>query len=296
MIRREPDGRVSNGMSRRLSNYIIRFLLTIAYRQKGAQYNRYGSVVSPKELYIQRDQQLGIRARKFRNLLKVETIPFLSLKRFGPAGDGGYFLPENILDHASHFISCGIGSSNDFEIDLALLGFRGIQIDNSISEPPIFHSNLTFLHSTLGRGSKSVTIESLIMRYKGVENFVLKLDIEGSEYGVLENLDITYFKAIIVEFHFLHLISENVFWNRIEKILLNFNKTHCVMYINPNNYSGFSIIGGIPVPITMEVLFVAQDLLLVTNEKATGSVHPEFLEPNNPKWAQLEVSHFFPLS
>jgi hypothetical protein len=295
MIRRKPDGSTSAGLLRKIVTFLIRFSLMVVYRERGAQYNRYGSIVSPRELYIQRNQMLGVRARKFRDLLKVQSNSTLTLKRFGPIGDGGYFLPENILKLSSHLISCGIGSNNDFEIALARQGFHGIQIDNSISKAPILHHSLTFLKTTLGRDKNSKSIEDIIEQFPGVKNFVLKLDIEGSEYSVLEDLDMSFFQAIIIEFHFLHLISEDTFWNRIQKILLSLNETHSLLYINPNNYSGFSIIGGVPIPITVEVLYVAKDAIKSQKKGSSELIHPEFLEPNNPKWAQLEISHFFPL-
>lgn len=293
IIRRGPFGEVPSGKLRRLAGFMIRMALICVYWQRGAQYNKYGSVVSPSELYIQRDKQLGIRARQFCNLMSPANIPSGCLKRFGPIGDGGYFLPWNILDHAQYLISCGIGSNNDFEIDLAQRGFKGIQIDNSISKAPKLHNNLTFRHQTLG-GKTGVTIGDLVNDHAHSEKFVLKLDIEGSEYGVLEDFhDLNRFKAIIIEFHFLHLISETVFWNNIKEILHRFHETHTLAYINPNNYSGFSVIGGVPIPITMEVLFVFKGVLSANPSDTKFEAHPENQVPSNPDWAQLMVTHFF---
>jgi hypothetical protein len=40
---------------------------------------------------------------------------------------------------------------------------------------------------------------------------------------------------------------------------------------------------GVAIPIIVEVLYVAKDIMKPRKKGSTELIHPEFLEPNNPK-------------
>ena len=66
------------------------------------------------------------------------------------------------------------------------------------------HTNLRFIPATLG-DKTAIDSDDLIHEFAEAENRILKLDIEGSEHKVLNELqNDSKFDAIVVDFHYLH--------------------------------------------------------------------------------------------
>ena len=72
------------------------------------------------------------------------------LIRLGEAGDGGYLLPDDLLEISACF-SGGAGSTVKFEYDLANLGIKCFIADYSVDNlPSPHHQNFIFLKKFLG--------------------------------------------------------------------------------------------------------------------------------------------------
>jgi hypothetical protein len=272
----------------------LHLILRVIYRKSGSIINRWGSITSPRELEIQRSLFLGERARSLVSYLKPIILEVELLKRYGSIADGGYVIPVTAINHAKFFISGGIETNNEFEIELANLGIVGIQIDNSIDTPPRNHKNLSFKRATLG-GKDGVSIDELLGLFVDTTQGILKLDIEGSEYAVLGSLEsFSRFTAIIIELHNLFKIVEDKFWQDLKSILDNFSKSHSVVFVAPNNCCGFSNIGGVPIPNVLEVTWARNDLVSGKKFKKIASLYSEKTPKNIENWAQLDVSNIFP--
>jgi hypothetical protein len=281
-------------MKKYLINKIFRLVLFIFFQQRGAVVNSFKSITSPNELKLQKSKVMQSRVEEFRSLIYPIIVKKEKLKRYGSVGDGGYVLPINAVDKSKFLISGGIENNNDFEVNLARLGITGIQIDNSIDKPPILHKNLSFVRATLGN-SHEVDIDGLIARFGTRANGILKLDIEGAEYSVLNSLkDLDKFNAITVEFHNLYKISEDNFWNIFKSILVKLRKYHGVVFIAPNNCCGYTILGGFPIPNVMEITFAKKSLVNGKLLKNTKFLHPKKMQSNYVDDAALDISAFFP--
>jgi hypothetical protein len=273
---------------------VLRLILLVIYRKSGSMLNRWGSITSPRELEIQRSLLLGERSRSLVSYLQPTILEVELLKRYGSVADGGYVIPVKAVNNSKFLISGGIKTNNEFEIELANLGIMGIQIDNSIDTPPKDHKNLTFKRATFG-GKSGVLIDDLLRTFDSTSQGVLKLDIEGSEYETLSEVEsFTRFTTIILELHNLHKIVDNQFWGVLKGILDKFSKTHSVVFLAPNNCCGFSIIGGVPIPNVLEVTWARNDLVSGKKFTKIESLHPEKTPTNIENRAQLDVSNIFP--
>ena len=273
---------------------LLRLILFIRYKNKGTLINQWGSIVSPQEVRIQRSPQLGVRARDLVNYLTPRILSVGELKRYGSIADGGYVVPVNAMNNSKFLISGGIETNNEFEIELANSGILGIQIDNSIDSPPEDHKNLSFKRATLG-GKDGILIDDLLKSFDSTTQGVLKLDIEGSEYETLSEVEsFQRFTTIILELHNLHKIVDNHFWDIFKSILDKFAQNHSVVFLAPNNCCGFSIIGGVPIPNVVEVTWARNDLIGGKKFSKIAALHPEQMKTNYENRAQLDISNIFP--
>ena len=269
-------------------------VLRVLYKQKGSIVNPWGSITSSRELEIQRSPLLGERSRSLVSYLKPIIQEIDKLKRYGSAADGGYLIPINAVNNSKFLISGGIETNNEFEIELANLGIVGIQVDNSIDTPPKDHKNLTFKRATLG-GKDGVLIDDLLKSFDATSQGILKLDIEGSEYETLSEVEsFIRFTTIILELHYLHKIVDDKFWKVFKSILDKFAQNHSVVFLAPNNCCGFSIIGGVPIPNVLEVTWARNDLISGKQFTKIQTLHPEKMPTNYGNRAQLDISNIFP--
>jgi hypothetical protein len=275
-------------------NLLQKIILFFWFSKRGAVINSFGSIISPNEIRVRESIKFQNRVADLKELIRPEPIIKTGLKKYGSRLDGGYVLPKSVVKISNFVISGGIANNNDFEIELARGGIKGIQIDNSIYSPPKLHKNLQFLRATLG-GPSGPNLEQIASEFK--ENWlgILKLDIEGSEYEVLRSIkDFSKFSAIVVEFHGLYQITNDEFWNDFKKLFLRLREDNSVVYIAPNNCCSFSVIGGFAVPNVLEITWVKSKLISGIKSKNYEGIHPNKLAPNVSRKAQLDISGFFP--
>jgi hypothetical protein len=205
-------------------------------------------------------------SEKIRGLL-AKLQPFSTgyeLIRVGPEGDGGYLIP-NVLDGITACYSPGVEEIAGFELELANKGVRCFLADYSVDGPPLEHENIYFEKKYLGSYNDQIytTLESWIDKTSNSpDDLILQMDIEGAEYEIILNTEsdiLSRFRIIVIEFHFLDLIS-NIFAyelvnNTFNKILKNFE----VVHIHPNNSEKMVKIRGIEIPPFLEVTFLRND-------------------------------------
>ena len=104
---------------------------------------------------------------------------------------------------------------------------------------------------------ETITFDEILLLSKINSNFFLKIDIEGSEYRILDDL-INNSKSIVgiaIEFHDVDLHLEKIS-NFIEKIDLD------LVHIHANNYSKPNIQG---IPTAIELTFARNPIKIGTN-------------------------------
>jgi hypothetical protein len=214
----------------------------------------------------------GIRLSKVTE--KHKLLDFLELVkpvstdhdliRIGGEGDGGYLIPNDIEDIDICF-SPGVSSVADFENDLTTRRIKCFLADYSVESAPIKNDLFDFEKKYLGLKNNEIfmTLESWISKKAPSQSdFILQMDIEGAEYGViLESNSDTFkkFRILVIEFHGLDSLFDRLGFELIElaftKILKNFE----IIHIHPNNCCKPIEYNGIVVPPSMEFTFLRKD-------------------------------------
>lgn len=184
--------------------------------------------------------------------------------RFGSILDGGYFLDPKIIGKIDVMVSGGVSSNVEFENDLFRFNkeLKIVMIDPTVSKLKLLSKavlrifflkkkKLRYLSNTLlfiqmlrsGRvwhikewmSSKFGIFDSL--KAAGISNpnptILLKLDIEGAEYDLLDEIteNLNAFECMVFEFHELDKKQEE-FLAFIESCSAQFDLTH--LEINPS--------------------------------------------------------------
>jgi hypothetical protein len=159
-------------------------------------------------------------------------------------------------------------------------------LDRYESYRSFFQRNVThFQDRVLDRpdGTRCVTIEEVLARLEGKQQLLLKMDIEGDEYRVIDSL-LTYqdrIKLMIVEFHATNFLRD-VFLEKIEQI----GRYYEIVHVHGNNSEGIAQDG---LPILLEVTFLHRNLCTATSRRNRLPV--EGLDfPNNPAKPDHELA------
>ena len=211
-----------------------------------------------------------------------------SLIRFGSLHDGGYLVP-NDFDGMSTCFSPGVAENASFEIDI--FNKKGIishLADYSVESPPIRHA-ASFTKKYLGcfDDEKFMTLDTWVGEQgQGAkdEDFLLQMDIEGSEYltllGVSEVV-LKKFRIIIVEIHNVEAWASDVFFEIVEIFFNKLLKHFYVVHNHPNNNEKIINIGGVNAPSVFELSLIRKDRVQQINYCLQ---FPHSLDrPNNPK-------------
>lgn len=249
------------------------------FRSRAGLVTPYGSYISPREVTYARSTEISDDISQIRKIFTPYYVGH-DLRRFGSINDGGYYLVDQPFSD-SVLISGGIETNNDFEIELANLGTKGVQIDYSIDSPPNKHKNLQFMQSKIvGNPIRSGEV-SLDMIYEKFLNTpwktnslnVLKLDIEGSEWSCLNEFKyLDSFNQIVIEFHYLHQLVDYSFRSIALKVLERLNETHLCVFTNGNNCCGFTVIAGNPMPNVVEATFVNRKYIRDSRELTRSEI------------------------
>lgn len=247
--------RILESLKFRFRRLIILFL----FRDRTSLISNFGSYISPKEIRVGNDLELHFAIKPLMDKLVSEKIE-LPLIRIGSTNDGGYVLLDKDYSK-SLLISGGISNDNNFELALGNLGAKVHQIDYSITVPPREHPLLTFsAERIVGEKSKDskldVTLDELVARIPNLSglDLLLKLDIEGSEWDVLETSQtLDKFDQIFLELHYMDRISNPNYAKKSIKALERLLKGFFPVFISGNNCCGFVILGGFAVPRVIEM-------------------------------------------
>jgi hypothetical protein len=218
----------------------------------------------------------------------------LSLIRLGRNHDGGYVVPKVCLKSSQYLLAGGYGNDFSFErAFLSLSRSNQVHLyDYSISFPILirdlikgsfkkllgrpdygfkYHlrnifqffklktSSILYFNSKLESDSLNhgVDIPAAIRGFRCplVDNSIFcKLDIEGSEYELIDGLSesSSFISGLVIEFHDIE--------NRYEQLISALSKLRRDFYLvhnHPNNYAG---VGENGIPRVLEITFVSKDL------------------------------------
>lgn len=206
------------------------------------------------------------------------------LIRLGEIGDGGYIIPNDLIDVKACF-SAGVGPIVGFEYDLAQKGIDCFMADYSVDKPPLLHEKFKFEKKFIGTENNEMYIkfEDWFAKYsEPSEDYILKIDIECDEYKILplistENL--SKFRIIILEIHDFSNVITPMGFNIIKLIFDKIQKNHTIVHINPNNVSP-----SIKFSKKIELYDMLEITLLRNNritQKKEEIVFPHYLDSKN---------------
>jgi hypothetical protein len=185
--------------------------------------------------------------------------------RLGNACDGGYVLPATALD-CDGVVSIGIGGDVSFDLALAERGATVLQFDNTVERPPVEHANFQFHKLSWGATTDADTVDfkAIASRLDALAPrlALLKFDIEGAEYTVLETVaagDLARFAVIVCEVHDLHRLIEPGFHDRVRAAFATLTRDHAPVHLHANNYRPLVMVQGVPVPEVIEISFLRRD-------------------------------------
>lgn len=191
--------------------------------------------------------------------------PGMALLRVGADGDGGYLVPDD-LDGITACFSPGVARQASFETTLAARGIGSHLADRSVAGPPAGFVPASFERVFLGTydDDATTTLGRWVERHAPPDagDLLLQMDIEGAEYGVIDNVDratLRRFRILVVEFHHLDTIGQPFACRRIGEALAKLRLDFVPVHLHPNNYAGLVRIGGVRVPPLLEVTYLRKD-------------------------------------
>lgn len=228
--------------------------------------------------------------------LKPIFIKKENLIRIGRKRDGGYIIDKRIVNKIDYIISCGVNDDWSFEnqflklnnktllnaYDHTITGFfwkkrfskdivdffflkklrfyKIINIFKFIDYLLFFRGKKKHYKLKVSRrniSNKEITINNIV---KNKKNILLKIDIEGDEYKILDNIIKNSHKinCLIIEFHFIK--------QKIKKIYDFVDKTKIfkIIHIHANNVAGVDRYG---FPLALEITFINSNLIKKSKKK-----------------------------
>jgi hypothetical protein len=208
--------------------------------------------------------RLQIFARQIFSLLRPQDAVGKRLVRKGRDFDGGYIMLDHALENATAY-SLGINDDASWDLDMAMLGCDVFQYDHTIDKFPIahpkFHSFRVGICELPTDDPNLKTIDELIRinKHPDHRDMILKMDIEGAEWKVLEYISETTlarFSQIVLELHLLSHVDDIHRLRRILNGLEKLNRTHQVIHVHANNCGRIALVAGVLLPDSLEVTLV----------------------------------------
>ena len=194
------------------------------------------------------------------------------LVRLGRKFDGGYLVCDTALKEIDSLVTLGVGDDISFEIDLEKKNsLKNIQMyDYTVNHLLFFKIIIKYIRRLITFRTKlenltysinnyinfikfnkktnvnlfkkrivekkekkfDITLDE-IFKHTDSEKSLLKLDIEGGEYSIINSINKNHFKIkmLIIEFHFIKE-KKDLFLESVKKLINNFD----IIHIHANNY------------------------------------------------------------
>lgn len=221
-------------------------------------------------------------------LLRVEPSPY-GLVRKGSNFDGGYVIANN-LNQNDFLLSFGVGTDVSFEYSLSS-SIKGIHLyDHTVDQLPTQILNASFFKTGLAvkSGQYMTDLEAALLKIPSDSELILKIDIEGDEWKILDEVNseiLKKFKQIVIEFHELESIDSEFNFQLFFRVFKKIRMTHNVINVHGNNWDSFKVIHGQIWANALEVSYLRTDFF---SEEKTPDF-PKLNLPNNPQRADYNL-------
>ena len=213
----------------------------------------------------------------------------VNIVRFGDDMDGGYVLVDCIKD-STFVLSIGVGNNITFDSTISNHVSRVIMVDHTVNIGNV-PSNAWFIKKKLVPFVKDNTLETslpeLINQVPLNSRIILKMDIEGNEWEILESLDgahLKKFDQMVIEFHGILEKAKKDSLDSMQNVIRKLLNFFDVVNIHANNYSSYQIFLNFPLVDVIEVTFLNRQLSDYSRVN-NNSKHLNF--PNNPNKPEI---------
>ena len=250
----------------------------------------------------------------------LKPLYFPNLKRIGAKNDGGYIVPDTLLRDSDGLLSFGYGYDSSFERDYIQRTQNQIFIYDhtcdykklifsllkTIKRFFLFRKNIRDVkkhYKDLEQHYKFVNSKNVFFNKKEIvkekknqneinlneifqsiffKKAILKCDIEGSEYEILQDI-ITHSEKIICILIEFHNIDQNI--EKFKKSMNKLCEIFSIVHLHGNNHE--PLLEGINIPKTLEITLVKKKFV---NETKFVNKFPikDLDSPNNPSIGDLE--------
>ena len=209
-----------------------------------------------------------------------------ALIRLGPAGDGGYLVPDD-LEGIQYGFSPGVSTESGFEADLATRDIQVHLADLSVDHPAEANTRFTFEKKHLGSFTSDTLMTMDEWARKHLADYhgdlILQMDIEGAEFETLMNTSpelLARFRIMVIEFHYLHQLWNKPWFVHVARVFEKLLHSHSVVHIHPNNCCGSISSKGLEIPRILEMTFYRNDRL---KQRSYCQTFPHPLDHDNTK-------------
>lgn len=193
------------------------------------------------------------------------VLPERPLIRLGPAGDGGYLVPDD-LDAIAALFSPGVDRISGFEAACAERGIEVFMADRSVDGPaqphPRFHFTKKYVGVTTNEGFMTLDDWVAASLPHAAGDLMLQIDIEGFEWEAFLALSdqlLRRLRIIVAEFHHLDELFGKHFFRLASRTFEKLLQTHACVHIHPNNCCRLVRSRGLAIPRVAEFTFYRRD-------------------------------------
>ena len=260
------------GLVTRAKAFSFRALASFFRRSRVAENltNRVSAVESQLAIYRKLLEELERRTNGYARNEILEVLWKLTptrpvdtnFVRYGNEADGGYVLVDDIKATDVIF-SIGLGDDISFDTEIEPHAHNVVLVDHTVPNFMVPTGKFDFFDIPLvpKESDTGVTLSWLLRTFPG-DDHILKIDIEGAEWGVLDQIsleDLAAFRQIAVEFHGLTDFADVERLNLVKRVFDRLRISHAPVLVHANNCADFLLIGGIAVADVIEVTWLRRD-------------------------------------
>lgn len=206
--------------------------------------------------------------------------------RVGKKNDGGYIMADHFYDNGKAY-SFGISDDCSWDKDMAERGYDVYMFDHTIESINCRDDRLHFYKTGIADSPNHAenldTLENILRDNEcdSNTNMILKMDVEGAEYGfmeMVENDTMKRFDQIVFELHDLHTRSEDAV-RFLEKI----DKLFAIVHVHVNNHTNVVICENKLYPDVVELTLLNRDNYLI----GARCTRNKYLDIDAPNWKDI---------
>lgn len=255
--------------------------------------HRYVSLSEPngKLMLFPVEIDLDASAEFYRLLwqeLPVVNPQGKSFCRIGRDHDGGYLMLDDFRGKVAY--SFGINTDVSWDEDIANRGYDVYMYDHTIDALPYERKEFHWFKKGLADKAEDEPplhfLDWFLWKNQHMqeEHMLLKMDVEGAEWGGLEQINpllLTQFDQIVLELHDLAKAHTDQERAQILSVLHKLNQTHYLVHMHGNNCDFAITVAGQVIPDALELTLVNKQLVSVDTESPVVLPH-ELDQPNDP--------------